>query len=96
MDIVAYKNIMGVAMEKGKILATVRLRILGYVENTAQTRYEWDINGLRVADALKATNTIGRVAEGRSEAQNAKVAPDARIGYNDYPKTPVPYTEKNG
>lgn len=97
MNIAPYKNIMSVATSKGKILASVNLRVLGFVESTSATRYEWDIPGLRIYDALEAANTIGRVVEGRSEAQDAKVAPDAQIEYNESPETHVhvPYIQKN-
>jgi hypothetical protein len=95
MNIVPFKNIMSVAMIKGKILASVNLRVLGFVDSTQSTRLEWDIPGLRQYDALTATNTLGRVVEGRSEAQNAKVAPDAAIEYNEIPEIHVPYIEKN-
>jgi hypothetical protein len=95
MNIVPFKNIMSVAMVKGKILASVNLRVLGFVDATQSTRLEWDIPGLRIKDALKATNTVGRVVEGRSEAQNAKVAPDVQIEYNETLETHGPYVEKN-
>jgi hypothetical protein len=94
-NIVPFKNIMGVAMIKGKILASVNLRVLGFTESTKSTRLEWDIPGLRHYDALTATNTLGRVVEGRSEAQNAKVAPNTKIEYNEIPEVHAPYGEKN-
>jgi hypothetical protein len=96
MSIVPFKNVMSVSIVQGKILATVRLRVLGYVEPTrGSTKYEWDIPGLRIYDAVKATNTIGRVVEGRSETQNAKIAPDSSIEYNETHEAHVPYDEKN-
>ena len=95
MDIVQFKNVMSVAMEKGKILATIRLRVLGYEANIPGIKYEWDINGFRIFDGLKAANTIGRLVEGRTEVQNSKIAPDAKIEYNDDPKEHVDYAKKN-
>ncbi len=95
MNISPFKNLMSVAMSKGKLLATVKIRVLGFVEPTSSTKYEWDVFGLRIYDALEATNTIGMVVEGRSKAQNEKVAPDAMIEYNENPETHVPYVEKN-
>ncbi|MGA2800474.1 MAG: hypothetical protein ABSE71_04070 [Candidatus Micrarchaeaceae archaeon] len=95
MNIVPFKNIMSVAMINGKVLASVNLRVLGFVDATRSTKLEWDIPGLRAYDALAATNTLGRVVEGRSEAQDARIAPDTRIEYNETPETHVPYVEKN-
>ena len=96
MNIVPFKNMMSVSITKGKFLATLLLRILGSAQSTNETKFEWDVFGLNINDALKATNTIGRLLEGRSEAQNARVAPDAEIGYNENQEThDVPYDEKN-
>jgi hypothetical protein len=95
MNIVPFRNVMSVAMIKGKIFGSVNLRVLGFVEDTRATKYEWDVAGMMMHDALKATNTIGRVVEGRSEKQDAKVAPDAPIEYNEFPEKRVPYTAKN-
>ena len=54
-----------------------------------------DIPGLRQYDARSSNKYAWQGAEGRSEAQNAKVAPDATIEYNEIPETHVPYIEKN-
>ena len=96
MNIVPFKNMMSVSITKGKFLATLLLRILGSAQSTDETKFEWDVFGLNINDALKATNTIGRLLEGRSESQNSRIAPDAEIGYNEEQEThDIPYDEKN-
>jgi hypothetical protein len=76
MNIAEHKNLKSVALGRGKMFGTIRLRLLGFVDPSQSLKYEWDLEGLWVKDALEATNVLGRVSEGRSEAQDAKMSPE--------------------
>lgn len=74
INIVEHKNIMSVALGRGKLFGTIRIRILGFVEATKATKYEWDLNGLWIKEALEVVNDIGRVVEKRSQQQDARIS----------------------
>ncbi len=74
INVVQHKNIMSVALTRGKFFGTTRVRILGFESTTPVVKYEWDIDGLWIKDAVDANNEIGRIIEERSEAQDAKMS----------------------
>ncbi len=88
INIVQHMNIMSVALGRGLIFGTVRLRVHGFVEPTPAIKYEWDLAGMWIKDALKITNVVGRVIEERSEAQDAKMSPtNLKEGSNEEENT---------
>lgn len=76
-SIVPYKNIVTVAMTKGKIFSTVNMRISGFISAASATgAYEGEVRGVPNADAAMFTNFVQRVIERRDEMMNE--APPAK------------------
>ncbi len=74
INIVEHKNVMSVALGRGLFFGTIRLRIHGFVEPTLAVKYEWDLEGMYIKDALTITNEVGRLIEERSQAQDARIS----------------------
>ena len=74
INVVQHINIKSVALGRGLIFGTARLRLIGFVEPTAQVDYEWDLSGMWIKDALRVITEIGRLIEERSVAQDARIS----------------------
>ncbi len=74
INVVQHINIKSVALGRGLLFGTARLRLLGFVEPTPQVDYEWDLSGIWIKDALKVLTEIGRLIEERSEIQDAEIS----------------------
>jgi hypothetical protein len=74
INVVQHVNIKSVALGRGRIFGTARLRLLGFVEPTPQVDYEWDLSGIWINDALRVITEIGRLIEERSKAQDAVIS----------------------
>ncbi|MDE1851179.1 MAG: PH domain-containing protein [Candidatus Micrarchaeota archaeon] len=69
MSIVPYKNIISVMMTKGRLLATVTMRLHGHAEDISEGGYEWKLNGIRISGATKLTGEVGRIVQGYERAK---------------------------
>ncbi len=84
INVVQHANVKSVALGRGLLFGTARLRLLGFVEPTPQVDYEWDLSGMWIKDALQIITVIGRLIEERSEAQDARISStNAREGLNE-------------
>ncbi len=84
INVVQHANVKSVALGRGLLFGTARLRLLGFVEPTPQVDYEWDLSGMWIKDALQIITVIGRLIEERSEAQDVRISStNAREGLNE-------------
>ncbi len=84
INVVQHINIKSVALGRGRLFGTARLRLIGFVEPTPQVDYEWDMSGMWIKDALRIITEIGRLIEERSVAQDALISPtNAMEGWDE-------------
>ena len=64
-SILEYRNIRGAVLEKGKLLASLRIRVPGEMREDVNTPNEWGIDGLWNDDATIALNYINDIVAQR-------------------------------
>lgn len=75
INVVQHINVKSIALGRGLLFGTARLRLIGFVEPTPQVDYEWDMSGMWINDALRVMTEIGRLIEERSKIQDSKISP---------------------